>query len=265
MTTSTFRTAVVVPCYNEAERLDSARFLEFRSNHPAVEFYFVDDCSTDATLTVLRDLRAVEPRGMHILQQPINRGKAAAVQLGMQHALAEAPRYAGFWDADLATPLNEIPRFVEVLESDPHCEVLIGSRVKRRGRHVERRLFRHYLGRVFATAASRALELRLYDTQCGAKMFRFRPDLKGVFETAFCSRWAFDVELIARMLRVRRERSLPDDNGWIREQSLESWREVPGSKLRPFDLVVALTDVARVYSQTRHERTSAMRGRGSSA
>ena len=124
------RAIVVVPCYNEANRLDAVRFQEFSAAHPAIEFLFLNDGSTDGTLGVLERLHAVDPTRFRFVHLSRNSGKAEAVRRGMLAALGESPDYVGFWDADLATPLDEIPHFCRVLDEHPALGIVIGSRLR---------------------------------------------------------------------------------------------------------------------------------------
>jgi hypothetical protein len=136
-----------------------------------------------------------------------------------------------------------------VLDRYPDVVMVLGARVNLLGRHIERSPLRHYLGRIFATAASVTLGLPVYDTQCGAKLFRVTPELAGLFAEPFETRWLFDVEILARFLRQRRSAGT-STHGAIVEYPLHEWRDVAGSKLRPLDFLkgfVGLLQIRRRY------------------
>lgn len=236
---------IVIPCYNEAARLDVETFLQFAFQHEHVNFLFVDDGSSDHTLDVLREIENAAPGSVRVLALSANVGKAEAVRLGVLRALdSEADhRYVGYWDADLATPLNAILDFVDVLDGDSTIELVMGSRVQLLGRRIERRRSRHYLGRMFATAASLVLGLPVYDTQCGAKLFRAETHWRAVFTQPFISRWIFDVEILSRLVRQLGSTGAEQQ---IYEMPLTHWVDAPGSKLRPCDFVRAAMDLARI-------------------
>lgn len=242
------RTIIAVPCYNEASRLDRASFLEFIRTSPDVEFVFVDDGSRDSTREVLTELAAHAPSRMSVLALERNSGKAEAVRRGILHALADQPAVVGFWDADLATPLDAVPDLLDILRSRPEIDMVFGSRVKLLGRDIRRRPLRHYLGRIFATVVSTLLRLPVYDTQCGAKLFRVTPDLAPVFADPFLSRWVFDVEILARYLR-RLDRNPDSLAGRIYEFPLMQWVDVAGSKVKPFDFLKAFRDVLLIWNR----------------
>ena len=98
------------------------------------------------------------------------------------------PDYIGYWDADLETPLEAIPALCELLDARPDLEIVFGARVRLLGRAIARSALRHYLGRMFATAASMVLGLAVYDTQCGAKLFRASPAIRALFQEPFLTR-----------------------------------------------------------------------------
>jgi dolichyl-phosphate beta-glucosyltransferase len=236
-------THIVVPCYNEARRLPGDAFRAFCARVPAVDFLFVNDGSTDDTLARLRELERALPQRVGVLDLERNGGKAEAVRRGMLAATKSGAEYVGYWDADLATPLDEIPRFVALLGARPHVELVLGARVQLLGRRVHRSPLRHYLGRVFATAVSQVLRIPVYDTQCGAKLLRNRPELAALFEAPFCVNWTFDVELLARFLAAGRGVEA------LYELPLECWEDVAGSRVRPSDFFVALVEVARIWAR----------------
>jgi dolichyl-phosphate beta-glucosyltransferase len=236
------RCAIVVPCYNESARLDTAAFLAYAASHPEIQFVFVNDGSKDDTIGLLRRMQEKNP-SIEVLDKSPNGGKAEAVRDGMRHGLRmEGIKIVGFWDADLATPLESIADLHHVMETSPGIDIVIGARVKLLGRQIERKAVRHYLGRIFATFASMTLELPIYDTQCGAKLFRVTPTLDSVLEKPFLSRWIFDVELIARLVQVQpRSGKLVRD--CLYEFPLSHWRDVPGSKLKSGDFIKAIREL----------------------
>src|SRR5580765_6581883 len=237
---------IIVPCYNEEKRLDVARFRDFTSPLHNISFLFVNDGSTDSTLRLLESLNASDSNKFVVLKLQPNQGKAEAVRRGVLTAIESRPDYVGFWDADLATPLSAIPQFVDLAESRADLEMIIGSRIKLLGRNIERRRSRHYLGRVFATAVSTILGLEVYDTQCGAKLFRAMPFMSALFQQPFLSRWIFDVEILARLIKARRGTELPQPKQIIYEFPLTEWRDIPGSKLGYRDFIRASWELFRI-------------------
>lgn len=235
---------IVLPCYNEAARLSLKCISTFARNTDGIALLFVNDGSRDETLTTLHALQTRMPEKIDVLDLTRNVGKAEAVRSGMLKAITETKAaYVGFWDADLATPLEVIPKFTNIL-AHTSVDMVFGSRVKLLGRNIHRRALRHYLGRVFATASSMTLRLPIYDTQCGAKLFRNTPELATVLKTPFLSRWIFDVEIIARFVRLTGIEAMKNA---IYEYPLETWTDVEGSKVRPEHFLQAISELARIH------------------
>lgn len=221
------KTCIIVPCYNEAERLDLLAFKSFISGAKNIDFLFVNDGSRDKTLDLLEKFCAGVPERSKVLHLQKNVGKAEAVRQGVL-AAARNSEYAfiGFWDADLATPLSEVINFLNYLKSK-NLNVAIGSRMKRLGATVERKTSRHILGRIFSTFASTILKMPVYDTQCGAKLFTKQQAT--LFEQTFITRWLFDIEILARF---RNKHGLEQSLNDIVEVPVNEWIEKKGSKLK---------------------------------
>jgi dolichyl-phosphate beta-glucosyltransferase len=237
------RLVIVVPCFDEEHRLDVDRFRNLRIEGAGLTFLFVNDGSGDGTLGVLERLRNEDPSRFSLLDLGKNQGKAEAVRRGMLQALDQKPDIVGFWDADLATPLDEIPFFLDLFEARPGVEMVFAARVRLLGREISRRASRHYVGRVGATLISQTLGIPVYDTQCGAKLFRVTDTYPKLFGEPFISRWLFDVEIIARFIQLRgRQAALQA----IYELPIRKWHDVQGSKVRSGDFLRALRDLRKI-------------------
>jgi len=241
---------LVIPCYNESARLHVEEFEKFLRTDPMqCTLIFVDDGSRDQTIDVLERIRIRHEKRVVVLRQAVNRGKAEAVRYGMNYAFDQRLPFAGFWDADLATPLSAISSFVSLLANDPKLDMILGARVRLLGHQIARKASRHYAGRVFATAASTVLRLPVYDTQCGAKLFRCTPQMRAVFDKPFLSRWIFDIEIIARYLSLGGSRE--EAARGIYEFPLDTWTDVDGSKLGPHDFAKAAYELLRIRRKYR--------------
>jgi dolichyl-phosphate beta-glucosyltransferase len=231
---------VVVPCFNEERRFDERAFLDLAESGK-VRLLFVNDGSTDGTGPLL-DRLGKEAVAIDVLKLPRNMGKAEAVRLGLRQAIGEGAVIVGYFDADLATPGAELLRMVGTLASRTELRAVFGSRVARLGSHIERSPIRHYTGRVFATIASVALGVAVYDTQCGAKVFRVDDNFIAAVDRPFRSPWSFDVLLFQRLLD-----GTPALPGWpvasFLEMPLDAWSDVSGSKVSLLGSVRALWDV----------------------
>ncbi len=235
------RVAYVVPCYNEEKRLHQD---EFRALAKAgVALLFVDDGSTDGTRRVIEELANEE--NMFSLSLEKNAGKAEAVRRGLNWLIGQGSYdWVGYTDADLATPVGELLRLVS-LATKTERDVVFGSRIAIAGSEIERWIIRHYIGRVFATAASLILRVAFYDTQCGAKLFRTIPEFSASLRDPFHSRWAFDVELLGRLLFGDQENAPMLESRFL-EVPLKKWTDVPGSKIDTKAAMRVGTDLAKI-------------------
>jgi dolichyl-phosphate beta-glucosyltransferase len=240
-------TVIVVPCYNEADRLDSRSLTSFAHEFPNVAIVFVNDGSSDQTLAVLRNLYATSPSSFRVHNLHQNLGKAEATRQGILKAFALDPKYVGWWDADLSAPLREIPLFLKVLDNMPKIQIVFGARVKLLGRSIKRPVLRHYLGRISATVISWMLQLPVYDTQCGAKLFRANQQMRSLFEEEFLSSWIFDVEIIARMIRAHRDHILGAPEQVIYELPLDEWHHKGESNIKASDYIKSLYQLLVIY------------------
>jgi len=185
------RWSVVIPAFNEAERLPP--FLErvvayFEGRDEPYEVIVVDDGSTDATaeLVEARDLAMVK-----VLRLQPNAGKGAAVRAGM---LAARGAYRLFADADGATPIEELKRLEPLLVAG--ADVVIGSRVLvDPGVAVTARPHRVAAGRLFNWLVARLGLAGIADSQCGFKAFT-APAATRLFEALSTRGFGFDVELL---------------------------------------------------------------------
>ena len=244
---------IVVPCFNEELRLSAEGFRPLLQQ-PSYNVLFVDDGSTDGTLRVLQDLCKVLGGRAQVLALGSNHGKAEAVRRGLVKGLQSGAEIVGYLDADLATPASEMVRLAGHVNAN--VQAALGSRVALLGRHIERKASRHYLGRVFATLASIILDLPVYDTQCGAKAFAASPLLAKVLEDRFSARWAFDVELIGRLLAGAPGLPGLRPDAFV-EMPLRSWVDVAGSKLRPLHFPLLGLELLRIRLSLGRRRTAA--------
>jgi dolichyl-phosphate beta-glucosyltransferase len=214
------RLGLVVPVYNEAGRFDrcAAELVEFASSEGGgVEVLFVDDGSTDDTAFLAERLIAAHSDlPVRLLRRP-HAGKGAAVAAGLRTLATDI---GAFCDLDLATPLADLRRIVDVASSAP--VLAIGSRdldasVLERPEHP----VREFLGRAFNRYLQLTITPGILDTQCGAKAAR-REVWAEVLELCEEPGFAWDAELVAVCLR----RGIP-----VRELPVQ-WRHDPESKVR---------------------------------
>ena len=187
--------SVAIPCFNEAARIgDTVRStLDYLSaESPDAELIVVNDGSTDATSTIVREALSGAKIQTRLLENFPNRGKGAAVRTGL---LAATKRIGLFFDADLSTPLSEIPKVIgPIAQGD--VDLAFGSRARdRKLIGIRQPWRREQAGRVFNLIVRFATGMPFWDTQCGFKAFRLdvcRP----ILEKAHTIGFAFDVELL---------------------------------------------------------------------
>jgi dolichyl-phosphate beta-glucosyltransferase len=213
------RWSIIIPAYNEADRLP--RFLDsvvayLEARDEPYEVIVVDDGSTDGTSAVVEARRH---ETVKLLRHEHNTGKGGAVRAGMLWAMGA---YRLFADADGATPIEELKRLEPALVGG--ADVVIGSRVLRDpGVSVKARPHRVAFGRVFSWLVARAGLQGVTDSQCGFKAFTALA-AGHLFEALTTRGLAFDVEVL---LRARAA-------GYRIVEVPVNWADQPGSKVGVF-------------------------------
>ncbi len=236
--------SIIVPAYEEQARLgDSVRqilaYIEL--GKLSAELIVVDDGSKDNT-AVIAESAANDYSDLptKVIRYETNRGKGFAVKTGL---LAARAPLAVFSDADLSTPIEELPKLVEPIERGEY-DVTFGSRALDRRLIGEHQPWRREQGGKVMNFVIKAMSgLPFADTQCGFKAFdmkKFRP----LLEKMTIDRFGFDVEfLFVAAYHKLRLKEIP-----VR------WNNVEGSK------VSVLRDTRRMFTELNQIRRNAKRG-----
>lgn len=216
--------SIVIPAYNESVRLGAPieKIVEYLATESVNgEIIVVDDGSSDDTAEVAKRVLAAHPETMsNVIRYEKNRGKGFAVKTGLLAAKAEI---ALFTDADLSTPIEEMPKLTEPI-ANGKCDVAFGSRALDRsliGTHQPWR--REQGGKVMNLIIRTMSGLPFADTQCGFKAFnmlKFRP----LLDRVTIDRFGFDVEFLF----------VANHAGLRLAEIPVRWNDVEGSKVSVF-------------------------------
>lgn len=231
------KAACLIPCYNESQRLDVDLYRRLVSANPSIDFYLLNDGSTDNTLYVLNQV-FLGNSNVCVKDFTPNQGKAGVIRSGMLDLAQSDYDYIGFLDADFATPFEEFKRLLEIDETEDY-DIIFGSRVKLKGWQIERNPIRHWFSRIVLTIIDTLFKLEIYDTQCGCKIFK-REVIQLCFEEKFVTKWLFDIEVFIRYLR-----NTPTMR--IKEIPLHRWKEIKGSKLKIGDFLQVPLNILQLY------------------
>jgi dolichyl-phosphate beta-glucosyltransferase len=245
--------SIVIPCYNESKRLRANEYIDFCSRNSTITFFFVNDGSTDSTEKVLREMNDANNQQIRIVSYSSNAGKGEAVRRGMIAAIQESSDFIGYWDADLSVPLENIELFANILSAKPSIDFVLATRLRLLGRRIERSQFRYISGRLFARIIRILFGIRIFDIQCGAKLFRSNNVLSSSLNKAFLTRWLFDIEFLMRIAEQIGINRLEDR---IYEYPLDECLHIDGSKLNHWAYFTAMLDLVRVFINVKFFRSN---------
>lgn len=248
-----FDLAIIVPCYNEGNRLKVEQYKNFIRKHSNVLLYFVNDGSIDNTINLLNDLHQTHPSQTTVINLSKNVGKAETVRKGFLKCLKthETEKIA-YLDADLSTSLEACYLISKEVSITTHFA--FASRIAKIDTTIHRKFYRFFIGRCIATLIANQLSLKIYDTQCGCKVFKsnLAPYL---FNEPFISRWLFDVELFHRLIALYGRDQL---KYLVKEIPLKSWHDTDDSRVPLtyfFKIWSDLTAIKRAYKKVPKQLT----------
>lgn len=238
---------VVIPCYNESERLRIETFQKYVDSNLGYHLLFVNDGSKDNTLEVLEEMCKGKEAYMSVYNCPKNGGKAEAVRQGINHLISDKQfKYFGYLDADLSTNFEDFEDLVTTI-SDSDYGIVGGSRINRMGANITKQGSRAIISKTINLIIQKILGMGFQDTQCGAKVMT-REIAQNIFEKKFLTSWLFDVEIFMRMKKMYgadRAKSM------ICEQPLKRWIHEDGSKLSMKDSIKILGQLFQISSSYR--------------
>lgn len=233
---------VVIPCYNEEDRLLSAEFKQFAHKNLGYHLCLVNDGSTDNTLAVLEELQNANPNNISVYNCEKNGGKAEAVRQGVLHLVKDEQfDYIGFLDADLSTDFRDFDDLVKTIENSDF-KIVSGSRISRMGANITKESARKIISMTINLIIQTILGMPFKDTQCGAKIMD-REIAMNMFNEKFITKWLFDVEIFMRM---RKFYGKEQTKKLICEQPLKRWIHADGSKLSMKDSVKIVGQLAQI-------------------
>jgi glycosyltransferase involved in cell wall biosynthesis len=219
------KTYVIVPCYNEEQRLDT-NYWNSLTKSLDFQWIFVNDGSTDNTKSKLEEIK-----NKTTLNLEVNSGKAEAIRYGINYAMSRSDKndlVTCYIDADSAFQANDVKRIFEIFKEKMiarQIDSVWASRVALAGRNIKRSTTRHHLARIIITIIGFVDKKIPYDPQTGFKIFYLNHKVKQVFENKFKTRWFFDIEILRRWERLTGSRM----DIW--EEPVIYWYEVGGSKV----------------------------------
>lgn len=221
------KNGIVIPCYNEHDRLETEQFKTFIESHPDYLLCFVNDGSSDGTLSVLNKLRIAHKEQVIVVDCLKNKGKAEAVRAGINYIKRYTRiEHFGFLDADLSTDFEDLKNLVYTIEKS-EFGIVSGSRIERMGANIQRKSSRSVISKSINMMINTILKLNFQDTQCGAKVMT-RQIINQTFAKPFKTKWLFDVEIFQRM---NASFGLERSSSMICEQPLKRWIHRDGSNL----------------------------------
>lgn len=216
------KVAIIIPCYNEAKRLNYNEIEQLILKTKG-DIYFTNDGSNDNTVEVIKSIVFKHPERCFLINYTENSGKANTIYKSVNQ-IHQFDKYdfIGYFDADFSTPASEIIRLIDEL-SLRSCDFLFGSRILLLNSGIKRKYYRHIIGRVIITIINLKFKLGIYDTQCGAKLFS-KAIIPKAFNQSFYTSWLFDVEIF---IRLKKQNLLQHGI----EVPIFYWKDIEGSKL----------------------------------
>jgi dolichyl-phosphate beta-glucosyltransferase len=226
--------SVVIPAYNEAERIlptVGAISAYMSGRLEPWELIVADDGSTDDTVDLLEGLHLAN---MCVLKASMNGGKGKAVRRGVMAAKGD---YVLFADADQSTPIEQFDALLEPIRAEKY-DIVIGSRAHLEAAETKKTVLRQTLSQGLNVLVRTVGQIQIRDTQCGFKIFTIEA-ARDLFGRQLMDGFSFDLELLF----------LANKCGYRTLEQPVMWIDAPGSKVDATKVSLQfIRDLAKIRS-----------------